>query len=237
MLATRASMTCKNTRGDSSVADSMTWTLDELFPEIFGDDAASQQVHGVAFDSRGNVYVSYVLWRQNFQSGAVVVAKSTDGGETFSQVSLVQPPNALNDHPFLAVDTNAGSPYRDTVYLSWTNRGFEPTPFSFDLRLSRSTDGGQTWSPPVKVDEAPAGLSVAFSDQAIGPDGTLHIAWTGDINDLRIPILLMSSLHSEGLFFLAFAFSPQFHASHRWSPRQRLARQASITPLGSRIFF
>jgi hypothetical protein len=31
--------------------------------------------------------------------------------------------------------------------------------------------------------------------------------WTGDINDLRIPILLMSSLHSEGLFFLVFTSS------------------------------
>ena len=29
-----------------------SWTLGDLFPEIFDAEAASQQVHGVAFDSR-----------------------------------------------------------------------------------------------------------------------------------------------------------------------------------------
>ncbi|MBN9442596.1 MAG: UDP-N-acetylmuramoyl-L-alanyl-D-glutamate--2,6-diaminopimelate ligase, partial [Bosea sp.] len=34
------------------MVNAMSWRLDELFPEIFDPEAASQQVHAVAFDSR-----------------------------------------------------------------------------------------------------------------------------------------------------------------------------------------
>ena len=104
----------------------------------------------------------YVFWRQfkNDQvPDAMIMAKSVDGGQTFTkgtQVALINPfqqgttPITFrhNAFPTAAVDA-AGR-----VYLAWSQKGPGP---GGDARivLTVSTNGGTTWSAPTPVDNTP----------------------------------------------------------------------------------
>src|SRR5262249_27887963 len=138
-----------------------TWGASSPLPlTLAGISFSASGDPGVAFDSRGNAYVSYVssevqpVW-------AVAVAKSTDGGRTFSQASVVTladlfAQGVIADHPKMVIDTNPASPFRDTLYVTWDAGVIVGGRIArADLMLSRSTDGGQTWSTPQVVSSDP----------------------------------------------------------------------------------
>src|SRR4029079_16643023 len=52
-----------------------------------------------------------------------------------------------------------------------------------DVMFTRSTDGGQTWSPPVRVNDDPVGNRAWqwFGTMSVAPDGRLEAVW----NDSR----------------------------------------------------
>lgn len=68
-----------------------------------------------------------------------------------------------------------------TVYVLWSNR--IPVPGrrfpASNLYLVRSTDSGQTFSPPCLVNDDADGppSSHTLHDLAIGPDGTVYVSW------------------------------------------------------------
>ena len=87
----------------------------------FGSDPA------VAWDTRGNVYYSYIVvfFNQSFRAvtGAeMAVARSADGGRTWASAffNFSSGTGRFHDKPYIAVDTNPGSRFRDTVYVAWT---------------------------------------------------------------------------------------------------------------------
>jgi hypothetical protein len=160
-----------------------TWDASNPLPLSFqGTTRNASSDPTVAFDSRGNVYVADVAAKVDFSAftitdEAVSVAKSTDGGQTFTQLTtpaVTQNPGLPFDHPKVAVDHSPTSPFRDTVYVTWID---EP-PGRQDLVVSRSTDGGLTWSAPVTLDNA--GNFVHLNTQTVGPDGTLYITYVQD---------------------------------------------------------
>src|SRR5207244_7958442 len=83
---------------------------------------------GVAFDTRGNVYYSYIVvfFNRSFasiQGTEMAVAKSSDGGKTWPQPQVTffnfnSGTGKFNDKPYIAVDTNLNSPFRDSVYVA-----------------------------------------------------------------------------------------------------------------------
>jgi len=88
-------------------------------------------------------------------------------------------PGGLMGQVWVAVDRSSGST-RGYVYLlgSVDPAGADP----LDLHLVRSTDGGQTWSAPVRVNDDPPGPSYQwFGSLAVAPDGRLDAIW----NDTR----------------------------------------------------
>ena len=80
---------------------------------------------GVAFDTRGNVYYSFIVvfFNRTFaaiQGTEMAVAKSFDGGKSWPQVTFFNfnsGSGKFNDKPMIAVDTNPNSPFRDSVYV------------------------------------------------------------------------------------------------------------------------
>jgi hypothetical protein len=106
-------------------------------------------------------------------------------------------PNRLDDKELMAADAWPTSPFRDNLYITWTifdfecggsGQGFCDAPIFF----SRSTDGGQSWSPALEISgENPALCNFGnffdpsqpadacnnnqFSDPVVGPDGTLYV--------------------------------------------------------------
>jgi hypothetical protein len=156
-----------------------TWGASSPLPLLFqGTTYDVSSDPSVAFDSRGNVYVAYIPQNIDFRTSevladAILVAKSTDGGATFTQLTApAVTPGDFLDHPKVAVDHSPTSPFRDTVYMTWIS---EP---SKDLVFSRSTDGGLTWSAPLTLDNA--GNKVQLNTQTVGPDGTVYVSYVQD---------------------------------------------------------
>lgn len=101
--------------------------------------------------------------------------RSTDHGATWTkqevtisdfQRGIVRDPDDNAAHrtgdinPEAAVDPNTG-----TIYVVWQDRRFGP---ASSIALSRSTDGGLTWSAPIKVNATPTNVSLG-NQQAFTP--------------------------------------------------------------------
>ena len=91
----------------------------------------------------------------------------------------------------MAVDHSDG-PSRGNVYLlaSVDPPGSDP----LDVMFSRSTDGGVTWSPPIRINDDPAGSDAWqwFGTLSVAPSGRIDVIW----NDTRnTPGFLFSELH------------------------------------------
>jgi len=140
----------------NSVDGGRTWTWRGLAPRISSGDFCSDPA--LAADSRGTFYLSYlnVARKQNNDSG-IVVAKSTDGGQTFSSfsVSFVETATRFADKEYIAADASPLSPFRDTLYLSWTLLEGDNSGFSTSrIVVQVSKDGGQSWSNPAPISPA-----------------------------------------------------------------------------------
>ncbi len=133
------------------------------------------------------------------------VAKSGDGGRTWSLPVVASTNPAMEqDKPWLAVDTTS-SPHRGTLYLTWTE-------FSSDdvnaVLFARSTDGGQTFSEPIKlsVPVKPPGhteeeeLPGVGAQVAVGPDGEVYVGWVRTQFNLAREIWITRSFDGGATF-------------------------------------
>lgn len=114
-------------------------------------------------------------------SDALYLAKSTDDGQTFPQVTRVatvsRPPAQLPGSDFrlfvlpaLAVDPRSGA-----LYVTWNDYSTGDA----DVKLTASTDGGRSWNSPVRVNDDPSSPrhDQFFPTLTVGSDGTLHLLW------------------------------------------------------------
>ena len=112
----------------------------------------------VAFGPHNTVYYANLVFSRLNDASGIVVSKSTDGGLTWGEPSIVHidgvdssgnPTDTpiFNDKEWITVDPRTG-----TVYVTWTS--FEPS--GSPIQVSRSDDGGRTWSAPAVVNPASA---------------------------------------------------------------------------------
>jgi hypothetical protein len=116
---------------------------------------------------------------------------SADGGATWAHARTVldQPGGwdigieglgRANGMPVTAVDVSGG-PHRGTVYINWAdqrNNGGQDG--DADVFVARSTDGGATWSDPVRVHADPVGngRDQFFTWMSTDPvDGSVNVVW------------------------------------------------------------
>jgi hypothetical protein len=128
----------------------------------------------------------------NYNSGSstITVIISTDHGTTWSgpitvntvqEVGVSDPDNGAavrtgGDIPEIAINRRDGS-----LYVVWQDGRFSGGTHS-DVAMSTSTDGGMTWSAPIKVNKTPttipAGDQQAFTPAvAVAKDGTVGVTY------------------------------------------------------------
>ncbi len=171
-----------------------SWQADDLpLPPALstnGQDFASDP--GVAWDTLGNVYYSYIVVFFNRTFHAIVgtemaVAHSSDHGQSWSATFFNQNVGTgkFNDKPMITVDTNPSSKHFNTVYVAWDNASFKNGKSSSNdiVLVSSSTDHGATFSAPVEASPENGGqAAVIGADPFVAPDGSLFVAWTDAIN-------------------------------------------------------
>ena len=91
-------------------------------------------------------------------------------------------PGGLLGQVWIAADHSDG-PTRGYLYLLASVDPSGPDPL--DVHFSRSTDGGATWSAPVRVNDDPAGSNAWqwFGTMAVAPDGRIDVIWNDTRND------------------------------------------------------
>jgi hypothetical protein len=161
-----------------------SWTLVALGNADDGLTSTFRFDPSVAFDENGNVYAAYGVRTGPPNRTTVVVAKSTDGGQTYTQFTQVATTANIgtlpgNDKWHLATGPDPVTPTQQNVYIAWTQNVTEGATVDQRIVVSASTDDGATFSTPVIVaDDAVAGIDRAlFADPAVGPNGELYIAW------------------------------------------------------------
>ncbi|MEW6743238.1 MAG: sialidase family protein [Planctomycetota bacterium] len=105
--------------------------------------------------------VVYVMWadRGTFD---IWVDRSFDGGASwgsdilvsaFSSIPSPLPGSYFRTFDIFSMDADwSAGPHSGNVYIAWHNWE-SPTPRHADIRFSRSTDQGATWSPSIKVND------------------------------------------------------------------------------------
>jgi hypothetical protein len=136
----------------------------------------------VAFDADGTAYLSTVGFVSSPKGGItnpdIVVAHSTDGGQTWAQPSRVASgtgtfgsPGTFNDKPYIAAWGHGNA------IVTWTlfNQGDKGSTISAPIYASVTHDGGKSWTPGVQI----SGNLV--QDQASVPvvaaDGSIYVAF------------------------------------------------------------
>lgn len=167
----------------------------------------SQTVMGAvpAVGPKGEVYV---VWAG---PKGLTLVKSTDGGYTFGkEKGLTETPGAwdfnvkgigrCNGLPMTGVDLSDG-PNRGTLYVNWADlRNGDP-----DVFLMRSSDGGVTWTQPLRVndDKVGNGKEQFFTWMAVDPvDGAVNIAFFDrrDSSDTKTRVTLARSVDGGKTF-------------------------------------
>ncbi|HYJ47683.1 MAG TPA: sialidase family protein [Pyrinomonadaceae bacterium] len=122
----------------------------------------------------------YVVWAG---SQGLVFDKSLDGGLTFGKDKVMgQMPGGwdfpmpgldrANGMPVTGVDLSAG-PRKGTLYVNWVDERNG----DLDVFVASSSDGGETWSAPVRVNDDPLknGKAQFFTWMAVDPvDGSVN---------------------------------------------------------------
>jgi hypothetical protein len=143
---------------------------------------------------RGELYVLYL----DFASSGLRLSKSIDGGQTFGAdglddtlIARFNPIGTDNlncgrrvlkgnirtwEMPSLAIN-----PVNGDVYVAYASN--PPGPDQSDIYFSRSSDGGVTWSPPVRVNDDHTQNDQFFSFITVAPDGTIGISFYDRRND------------------------------------------------------
>ncbi|HEU4391631.1 MAG TPA: sialidase family protein [Blastocatellia bacterium] len=130
----------------------------------------------VAFGPDNRAYAASLLFNETNPANAIGVSRSLDGGITWSgPVEVFRSNPDFNDKEAIAVDTSRNSPHFGNIYAAWDINPANRNDFQ-TLVVSRSTDGGLSWGPPETIRDTEGNVGAI---PAVGPDGTVYLAWVG----------------------------------------------------------
>ncbi|MEY2498031.1 MAG: hypothetical protein QOD12_1587 [Verrucomicrobiota bacterium] len=152
----------------------------------------------LAFDTRGNLFYGYIVIFFGNGSGIkgteMAVARSTDGGKTYSSVNFFGFEGGsghFNDKPMITADTNQNSPYRDNTYIAWDAAAGGS--IGGGVRVATSSDQGASFTIARVDDPKGPGHSIGASP-SVGPNGEVYVAW----NDYAANAIVFNSSSDGG---------------------------------------
>ena len=131
-------------------------------------DAASDAA--VVYDADHGVWLISSLGLANTN---VVLANSSSDGLTWNNPAVVDNTSGYADKDWITCDNTSTSPYYGHCYIEWEDAGNGD-----QVRMSTSTDGGQTWSKAFNVPNA-----IGLGGQPVAqPNGTAVVPFWGFAN-------------------------------------------------------
>jgi len=145
----------------------------------------------IAYDTQGRAILCYIAfdklgttnyWAQGATRNGIFIRRSADGGQTWEPDAITviahdsTPGIPFEDKPWVVADTSAA--HAGNLYIGWTHFTLEAS----DLYFSRSTDGGKSWSKPLKLNSV-SGLprddngALEGFHGVVGPDGAFYTIW------------------------------------------------------------
>lgn len=157
-----------------SVDNGATWSVPAFLAPALVSDNVNDLPTGLAADGSGNWLVSFS------NDGGSFVTASADGGVSWGAPVLIHPmfstAPVFPRTPSLATDRNG-------TWLFVASAGLLAPSGSYvhDVYVSRSADGGGTWSAPAKVnqDSATGTTSNSASQLVYADDGLWVVVWWG----------------------------------------------------------
>lgn len=123
--------------------------------------------------------VVHAVWSRFLtQAGEIVAARSNDGGDTWSEpvvVASLQTAGVADARTGGILPTAAIDPRNGDLYVAWQDSRFSP---GIDqIVLSRSRDGGQTWTAPQRVSDGPLDAPNFTPALAVNPNGLVGVSY------------------------------------------------------------
>ena len=179
----------------------------------------------------------FIVGVNNAEPG-IAVARSTDaqGGLANPTFVMAYPnlggslrgsvspnPEGLLGQLWLAVDRSTG-PHAGWIYvLASVATATDP----LDVHFIRSSDGGATWSTPIRVNDDPAGTGAHqwFGTMSVSPDGRIDAVWndTRGSSDITVSALYYSCSTDGGA-----TWSDNEQASPTWNSMLGFPKQRKI---------
>ena len=111
-------------------------------------------------------------------------AHSTDGGRTWSapvEIAQVDAAGVAGSRTGAGIPAASIDPRTGALYVVWQDERFSPG--TDQVVLSRSTDGGATWSDPQKVSDGPGGAANFTPAVAVSAEGWVGVSYYSLRND------------------------------------------------------
>jgi hypothetical protein len=171
--------------------DGKSWYLP---PGIAPTDYPYSSDSSITYDIKGHAILCHLGFGQvstynylghNPQNNGIYVRRSLDGGKTWepNRVTVAEQKGSANlfeDKPYIVADNQPTSPFAGYLYVGWTRNSLTNSM----MVLSRSTDGGATWSEARQLGDKVGlprddnGIVEGYSG-VVTPDGALHSVWSG----------------------------------------------------------
>lgn len=165
-------------------SDGSTWTTTQMSGTWGGNTFGISFDPALDYDTNGNYYFVFGgAPLSGSYPNSIAVAKADPSGLAWrSPVPVTFNRNKFFDDKYwIAVDRSA-SPFRNRIYVSWDRN----TSTNQVLYVSSSSDGGLTWSAPVKVDDGTSKFErVIGAYPAVDHNtGTVYASWHNYASDI-----------------------------------------------------
>jgi PKD repeat protein len=151
-----------------STNDGLSWSSPLNISSAIAAGSHNQGVN-IQTGPNGEVYAAWAVYDSwPSDETAIALAKSTNGGASFATASRIitnirgirttetSKNHRVNSFPSMAVDISGG-PNNGNIYIVWANVGVPGTNTGTNISvyMSKSTNGGSSWSTPVRVNQNP----------------------------------------------------------------------------------